>query len=197
MTHAPSDEVCAQLPTVTPVGMASLLPEADTHLRLAREGEKLIPTIRDRKIEVPQERLAYVKSIYGDGCDMIDLDELLALPTSGKKKPGIQETVRLLIVKTTEIDGLAERNPAKARELIPRILQEIVAGIAKLKRLKFEEAIIATDHGFVLLHSQAAGDTLPKPSGDWIKVKDRSFARIRFGFAGNGAFSERAGRDTR
>ena len=166
-------EVCAQLPTVTPVGMASLLPEAETHLRLAREGEKLIPMIRDRKIEVPQERLAYVKSIYGDGCDMIDLNELLALPTSTKKKPRIQETVRLLIVKTTEIDGLAECNPAKARELIPRILQEIVAGIAKLKRLKFEEAIIATDHGFVLLHSQAAGDTLPKPSGDWLKVKDR------------------------
>ena len=75
----------AQLPTVTPVGMASLLPEAETHLRLAREGEKLIPMIRDRKIEVPQERLAYVKSIYGDGCDMIDLNELLALQQAQRK----------------------------------------------------------------------------------------------------------------
>jgi hypothetical protein len=115
-----------------------------------------------------------VKSIYGDGCDMIDLEELLALPTTGKKKPAIQEKVRLLIVKTTEIDGLAERNPAKARELIPRILQEIVAGITKLKRLGFEEAVVGTDHGFVLLHGQAAGDTLPKPAGDWLKIKDRS-----------------------
>jgi hypothetical protein len=105
---------------------------------------------------------------------MIDLDELLAFPTGAKKKSGIHDTVRLLIVKTTEIDNLAERNPAKARELIPRILQEIVAGVAKLKRLGFEEAVIATDHGFVLLHSQAAGDTLPKPPGDWLKVKDRS-----------------------
>jgi PglZ domain len=165
--------VCAQLPTVTAVGMASLLPEAETHLRLAREVDKLIPTLKDRKIENPPDRLAYVKSIYGDGCDMIDLEELLALPT-GKKKPAIQETVRLLIVKTTEIDGLAERNPAKARELIPRILQEIVAGITKLKRLGFEEAVIGTDHGFVLLHGQAAGDTLPKPAGDWLKIKDRS-----------------------
>lgn len=167
-------EVCAQLPTVTAVGMASLLPEADMHLRLAREGDKLVPTIKDRKIEVPRDRLAYVKSIYGDGCEMIDLGELLALPTGGKKKPTIQDTVRLLIVKTTELDSLAERNPAKARELIPRILQEIVAGITKLKRLGFEEAVIATDHGFVLLHGQAAGNTVPKPSGNWLKVKDRS-----------------------
>jgi hypothetical protein len=134
----------------------------------------LIPTIKDRKIENPQDRLAYLKSIYGDGCDMIDLDELLAMPTTGKKRPVIQETVRLLIVKTAEIDGLAERNPAKARELIPRILQEIVAGITKLRRLGFEEAVIATDHGFVLLHGQSAGDTLPKPAGDWLKIKDRS-----------------------
>jgi hypothetical protein len=166
--------VCAQLPTVTAVGMASLLPEAETHLRLVREGDKLIPTIKDRKIENPQDRLAYVKSIYGDGCDMIDLEDLLALPVTGKKKPAVQETVRLLIVKTTEIDGLAERNPAKARELIPRILQEIVAGITKLQRLGFEEVVVATDHGFVLLHGQAAGDTLPKPAGDWLKIKDRS-----------------------
>ncbi len=115
--------------------MASLLPEADTHFRLARDGDKLVPTIKDRKIENPQDRLAYVKSIYGDGCEMIDLEDLLALPTTRKKKPAIPEAVRLLIVKTTEIDGLAERNPAKARELIPRILQEIVAGIMKLKRL--------------------------------------------------------------
>jgi hypothetical protein len=25
-----------------------------------------------------------------------------------------------------------------------------------------------------MLHSQAAGDTLPKPAGDWLKIKDRS-----------------------
>jgi hypothetical protein len=166
--------VCAQLPTVTAIGMASLLPEAETHLRLARDGDKLVPTLNGRKIENPQDRLAYIKSIYGDGCDMMNLEDLLALPTTGKKKGSISETVRLLIVKTTEIDGLAERNPAKARELIPRILQEIVAGVTKLKRLGFEEAVIATDHGFVLLHGQAAGDTLPKPPGDWLKVKDRS-----------------------
>jgi hypothetical protein len=105
---------------------------------------------------------------------MIDLDDLLALPVGGKKKPGIQENLRLLIVKTTEIDDLAERNPAKGRELIPRILQEIVAGITKLKRLGFEEAVVATDHGFVLLHSQAAGNTLKTPPGDWPHEKSRS-----------------------
>jgi hypothetical protein len=168
------DVACAQLPTITPLGMASLLPDADVHLRLSRDGDKLVPEIGDRRIETPQDRLAYVKSIYGDACHMIDLEELLTLPLTKKKKYPLLETTRLLIVKTTELDALAEQNPAKARELIPRILQETVASVQKLKRLGFDDVIIATDHGFVLLHGQAAGDTLPKPAGDWLKVKDRS-----------------------
>lgn len=44
--------VCAQLPTVTPVGMAALMPEADGHLRLSREGDKLVPTLKDKPVVV-------------------------------------------------------------------------------------------------------------------------------------------------
>src|SRR5262249_23485269 len=141
---------------------------------LTRDGDKLVPSIGDTTINNPEDRLAYVKTVYGDACAMMDLDALISLAPAKKKKPTVLETARLLIVKTTELDALAEQNPAKARQLIPRILQEIVAGVQKLNNFGFDEAVIATDHGFVLLHGQAAGDTLPKPAGDWLKVKDRS-----------------------
>lgn len=165
--------VCAQLPTITPVGMAALMPEADGNLRLTREGDKLVPTLKDKAVVVPKDRLEYVRSIYGDQCDMIDLDELIAMNVSPKKKPTLPDTVRLLLVKTTDIDEMGEVNPAKARELMPRALKDIFAGIGKLKKLGFDDVVIATDHGFVLLPGQDAGDTVPKPSGDWLQVKDR------------------------
>jgi hypothetical protein len=165
--------VCAQLPTITPVGMAALMPEADGNLRLTREGDKLVPTLKDKAVVVPKDRLEYVRSIYGDQCDMIDLDELIAMNVSPKKKPKLPDTVRLLLVKTTDIDEMGEVNPAKARELMPRALKDIFAGIGKLKKLGFDDVVIATDHGFVLLPGQDAGDTVPKPSGDWLQVKDR------------------------
>ena len=165
--------VCAQLPTVTPVGMAALMPEADGHLRLTRDGDKLVPTLKDKAVVVPKDRLDYVRSIYGDQCDMIDLDDLLAMNVSPKKKPKLPDTVRLLLVKTTDIDELGEVNPAKARELMPRALKDIFAGLGKLKKLGFEDVVIATNHGFVLLPGQEAGDSVPKPSGDWLQVKDR------------------------
>lgn len=165
--------VCAQLPTVTRVGMASLMPDADGNLRLARDGDALVPTIKDKAVVVPKDRLEYVRSIYGDQCEMIDLDELLVMNVSPKKKSKLPDTVRLLLVKTTDIDSIGEVNPAKARELMPRALKDIYAGIGKLKKLGFEDVVIATDHGFVLLPGQDAGDTVPKPSGDWLQVKDR------------------------
>jgi PglZ domain len=165
--------VCAQLPTITRVGMAALMPEANENLRLTREADKLVPTLKDRAVVVPNDRLDYVRSIYGDQCAMIDLDELLAMNVSPKKKPKLPDTVRLLLVKTTDIDELGEVNPAKARELMPRALKDILAGLGKLRKLGFDDVVIATDHGFVLLPGQEAGDSVPKPSGDWLQVKDR------------------------
>lgn len=165
--------ICAQLPTITPVGMAALLPEASNSLRLAREGDELVPTLKGKKVVTPADRLDYVRSIYGERCAMVQLQELLAMSPAGKKKPALPDSVHLLLVRTTEIDQLAETNPGKARELIPRVLQEILAGLNKLKQFGFNEVVICTDHGFVLLPEQEPGDILAKPTGDWLKVKDR------------------------
>ena len=165
--------VCAQLPTITAVGMAALMPEAEGNLRLSKEGDKLVPSIKGRSIVWPKDRLDYIRSIYGDKCQMMDLDELTSLNVSPRRKAAIPNTVSLLLVKTTDIDEIGEKNPAMARKLIPTALKEIYAGLGKLKKLGFDEAVIATDHGFVSLPGQDAGDSVPKPSGDWLQVKDR------------------------
>jgi hypothetical protein len=56
----------------------------------------------ETQIETPQDRLDYIKTIYGDAPYMIGLAELLAVPLK-KKKHAFVETTRLLIVKTTEL----------------------------------------------------------------------------------------------
>lgn len=182
--------ICAQLPTITPVGMAALLPEAAGNLRLTREGEELVPTIKGRRIVTPDDRFEYVRGLYGERCAMVELQELLAMSPAGKKKPKLAEGVHLLLVRTTDIDRLAEDNPAKARELMPRLLQEILAGLNKLKRMGFDEAVIATDHGFILLPAQEPGDVVPKPPGDWLKIKDRCLLGSGSGASGSVLFAK-------
>jgi hypothetical protein len=160
--------VCAQLPTVTSVGMAALMPEANGSLQLVLEKEDLYPYVKGQKVLVPKDRYAYVCKHYGDRCHMRDLDELV-------KKPKIRfpETTQLLIVKTTDIDKIGEVHPYEAYRMIPGLVRKIITGVNRVQNKGFNQVVIATDHGFVLLDEHQAGDTVGKPPGEWIAVKGR------------------------
>jgi hypothetical protein len=160
--------VCAQLPTVTAVGMAALLPEANGNLELRCDKGKIIPYLKGTKVFAPKDRLAYAQSVYGDQCAMIDLDKLVK-----QRRIKLAAQVNLLLVKTTNIDEFGEISPSDALILLPRILSKIIAGISKLEQLGFERVVIGTDHGFILIHDQQAGDQVPKPPGDWQAIKER------------------------
>ena len=160
--------VCAQLPTVTAMGMAALMPEADGNVKLVNENGELVPHVKGIRVLVPRDRFNYIQKIYGDRCHMRDLDDLVT-----KHRMKIPSTTQLLIVKTTDIDQFGEINPTEARRMIPRLTQKIIGGINRVKKLGFERAVIATDHGFILFDDQQAGDNVPKPQGDWSMVKSR------------------------
>lgn len=160
--------VCAQLPTITAVGMASLLPEADAKLFIKNKDGKPVPVLGDREIKTPQDRSAWVRSILGDRCAMMDLSEL----ASGKKV-SLPDTVDLLLVKTTDIDTICETNPGDACHVIPKVLSRIISAVNKLKTLGFEYVVAATDHGFVLFDEMEPGHVVEKPSGTWSALKDR------------------------
>ena len=160
--------VCAQLPTVTSVGMAALMPEANGSIQLVFEKEDLLPYVKGQKVLVPKDRYEYVFKHFGDRCHMRDLDDLVSKP-----RIRFPETTQLLIVKTTDIDKIGEIHPLEARRMIPGLVRKIITGINRVQKKGFNQVVVATDHGFVLLDEQQAGDTLGKPTGEWVAVKDR------------------------
>jgi hypothetical protein len=160
--------VCAQLPTITSVGMAALMPDADGNFKMVKDSGMLVPYVKGVKVLVPADRLSFMQKIYGDRVHMRDLDEMLT-----KQRMKIPETTQLLVIKTTDIDQLGEMSPLEARRLIPRMAQKIIAGVNKVNKLGFDRAVITTDHGFILFDNQKAGDEVPKPEGQWDMVKPR------------------------
>jgi hypothetical protein len=148
--------------------MAALLPEVNGHLTLQCDQGKITPRIKEAKVVTPKDRLAYAQSIYGDLCTMIDLDKLVK-----QKSTRLPPQTNLLLVKTTDIDAFGETNPYDALMLLPRIISKIIVGISKLEKMGFERVVIGTDHGFILIHDQQAGDQVPKPPGDWQVKKER------------------------
>jgi len=160
--------VCAQLPTYTEVGMASLMPEAETALRLSAKDGTLVSTLAGQPASTPAARLAYLKSRKGDQCADIDLEELVR-----NRRAKIVEKTKLLVVRTHDIDAIAHSSPRQVLRIIPELVRQILWGVARVAELGFDRAVIATDHGFLLFGDQSAGDVAPRPRGRWLVEKSR------------------------
>ena len=159
---------CAQLPSYTEIGMAALMPDAESALSLAKEGDTLVTTLGGKPATTPTTRFAHLVSRKGDQCADCELEELMKA-----KKPKFPETTKLLVVRTRDIDLLAHQSPRHVLDVMPKLLRQIIQGLTKVAELGFDHAVLATDHGFLLLHDQEPGSVVPKPPGAWIIQKPR------------------------
>ena len=154
----------AQLPTITLVGMASLLPGARSNLSLSFEADALVPKLGGVRVANVSQRMDALRTRFGDRFQEMPLNDFV------RGKPKITETVDLLVLRSTEIDSQLENNPETTLGLIPGTLKMIRVALHKLRGLGFKEAVIVTDHGFFLNAQAEAGDVCIKPQGNWPVV---------------------------
>jgi hypothetical protein len=162
---------CAQLPTVTPVGMASLLPGASTGLRLSKDGDGFFVTLGGTKLASVASRMDALRARFGDRFEEAQLDAFI------RSKNKLPESVELLVLRTVDIDGHLENAPSgtlTTLNLVHQSLKSIRVAVHKLKQAGFADVVIATDHGFVLNVHAEAGDVCAKPAGAWTVVHDRA-----------------------
>jgi hypothetical protein len=151
----------AQLPTITPVGMASLLPGANSDLTLDWVNDKLFPRLGGEPVTDARQRMDALRKRLGDRFIEMTLRDFVR----GKGK--LPATAELLVLRSTEIDRQSESDPELTLGLIPATLKMIRAALHKLRGMDFNEAVIVTDHGFFLNASAEAGDVCVKPQGKW------------------------------
>ena len=157
----------AQLPTVTPVGMASLLPGAGQDLKLVRRNDQMTPMLGDQPLTNVTQRMDLLRKRFGQRFAEASLKDFLR---SAFELPG---NVELLVLRSNEMDGDFESNPEAAPGLIGRTFQQVRAAVVKLRTLGFQDAVIVTDHGFFLNTEGGGGDTCARPPGNWIIIHDR------------------------
>jgi hypothetical protein len=158
----------AQFPTITLVGMASLLPGARTVLTLSLENGSLVPKLAGAPVSNVTQRMNVLSKRYGDRFAEMPLNDFV------RGKPKIKETVDLLVLRSTEIDSQLESSPETTLGLIPGTLKLIRVALHKLRGMGFKEAIIVTDHGFFLNAQAEVGDVCVKPQGTWpVNAHDR------------------------
>lgn len=158
---------CAQVPTITPVGMASLLPEASQGLRLTLQDDRLVVQINDLDLNSVTQRMALIQARYGARFQQMDLSQFV------RENPKLDQKVELFVLRTNEMDNQFETNPESAPGLISRTFQKVRVALHRLQMQGFQDAILVTDHGFFLNSSLEPGDVCAKPPGKWLNVHDR------------------------
>ncbi len=169
----------AQLPSITPVGMASLLPGAGHDLKVITKGDQVIAALGDQPLADVGQRMDVLRQRYGQRFAEVPLADFV----KGTSTPA--GTVDLLVIRSNAMDKDFESNQEAALGRISRTLQQIGVAVRKLRNLDFKDALIVTDHGFYLNTAAGAGDVCAKPPGKWVTVHERMLLGDGGGDAGS------------
>jgi len=157
-----------QLPSITPVGMASLLPGASIDFQLIKNDSGFVPQINGQEAETVAQRMDIIRKKYGNRFQEGRLEAFV------RKRVDINPDTDLLVLRSVEIDSHFENNPDTAPTEIINALKRIRVAVHKLRKAGFAEVVIATDHGFFMNTHAGPGDTCKKLPGDWVNIHERS-----------------------
>jgi hypothetical protein len=171
----------AALPTVTPIGMAALLPGASASFSVVEHegggggsGVGLAARIDANLLPGSTERMKYLRAVRPDARD-IDLEDLLQRPAA--KVGESLEGARIVVVRSQEIDELAEKGGGHlARQTMETVVANIARAVRKLSRLGIEHFVITADHGHQLAVREDEDTTVDTPAGDTVDQHGRCWA---------------------
>jgi hypothetical protein len=160
------------LPSITPIGMAALLPGASASFTVveqqgvfgARIDETMLPDSAARK----KFASARVPKLVHVG-----LDELLSLQPSKLAKR--LEGAQVVIVKSQEIDHAGEGGfTFQARQVMDTVIDNLARAIKKLAASGIEHSVVSADHGHLFFASDREESMrIESPGGNQVELHRR------------------------
>lgn len=160
----------ATLPSITPLCMAALLPGAAASYSVVDHQGKAAAKIGDSVLKDLAARMKYLRAEIPDSTD-ISLERLLQDSTS-KVLEKLRE-VRLVVVRSQDIDALGEKNELLARHLMDTLIGNIARAARRLAKLGFERFVITSDHGHQFGSRKDDDMKIAKPGGAELEAHRR------------------------
>jgi hypothetical protein len=162
------------LPSITPIGMAALLPGASSSFSVVEHKGKLAARIGDTTMPGLAERMKYLKAVCLEAVDL-DLGELLQKSTRVLEKR--LAAAPLVIVRSQSIDGLGEMDSGLlARQIMDTVIGNLARAVRKLARTGVEHFVITADHGHQFSIRKEEDMLMDKPGGDTVDQHRRCWA---------------------
>jgi hypothetical protein len=161
-----------QLPSITPVGMAALMPGAEQGLALEKQGGKLHVCLGGKRITDRAARMAFLQERTGLETVVVKLGEIVRLTPKRKKELA---TAKFVVVTSQEIDRHGEEGSEEdeARIYMDEVLEKLRRGIRNLAQTGVQEFVVAADHGFIFAEGFESGLKMDQPGGDTAELHAR------------------------
>jgi hypothetical protein len=161
----------AALPSVTPVGMAALLPGASASFSVIDQKGKLAALVEGAAMPTLAERMKLLKVKVPDAVDLT-LGEVLG--STGAKLKSRIEHASLVVVRSQEIDFAGESDSdLLARQVMDQVLGNLARGIRKLAAAGIESFVLSADHGHQFSIRKDDDMKTDAPGGDTLELHRR------------------------
>ena len=178
------EPVLAQLPGVTCVGMAALLPGAEAGLEVREEAGGFAVALQGKVLRDRARRIAWLTETCGVPSLVVKLSEAVRLSPRRRKELA---QIQLLVVTSQELDrhGEEAQDDEEVRRYMDEVLDKLRRAVRLLAAAGFEEIVVAADHGFFFAESLDPGLLMDPPGGQTVELKGRAWMG-RGGSSGEG-----------
>lgn len=160
----------AVLPSITPLGMAALLPGAAESYSVVESGGRLGARVNGQVLTDAKARMDFLKARVPDATD-ITLERLLQdSPSKVQQKLGKS---RVVVVRSQEIDALGEKNELLARNVMDTVIGNLARAIRRLAGFGFERFVLTADHGHQFSARKEDDMKLEAPAGGTLELHRR------------------------
>jgi hypothetical protein len=161
----------AMLPTLTPVGMAALLPGASASFSVVESKDKLAASVEQTVMPGVTERLKFLKARIPDVVDL-PLDKLLGM--RGAKLQATIADASLVLVRSQEIDLAGELDTdVFSRHVMETVVGNIARAARKLASAGVQSFVVAADHGHQFALRKEEDMRIDTPGGDTVGLHRR------------------------
>lgn len=161
----------AALPSITPIGMAAILPGAAADFSIAERSGKFGALIGEAFLPDLAARQKYLQAQVPGIVDLTLDDVLTWTKATQKKVAGAQ----IVFVRSTEIDAAGENTENRyARRIMEGTVGDIARCLSKLAGAGIENAVVTADHGHLYFAAEREeAMRIPSPGGDQVDLHRR------------------------
>ncbi len=163
----------AQLPTITEVGMAALMPLAEKGLKLVEMGRgKVGIGLEGTVLKGRSQRVDFLQKAMEQGTVVLKLNQLMK--PSKKVKEGIKDA-QFILVTSQEIDRLGEENwdSEETKRYIDEVLVKLKRAINCVSSPGISNIVLTSDHGYVFTEKIEDFMKLDAPGGRTAELHPR------------------------